>query len=217
MELAEVVGPAGRVIAVDQSLRFLSALGRMRMEQGIGNISTLALNLDSGELPAGVADGAWSRWMLSFVKLPRDVLARIASALKPGGVLALHEYFDYSTWRTAPRTPELEEFVAAVMASWRETGGEPDIALSVPLRLEELGLEMRRIRPIVEVVSVDHSKWSWLRAFIEEGRYRLAELGYMNAERADAIWQAFLEFEKLPGSRVITPGVLELVYSKTCL
>jgi hypothetical protein len=76
---------------------------------------------------------------------------------------------------------------------------------------------MRRIRPIVEVVSVDPPKWSWLRAFIEEGRYRLAELGYMNAERADAIWQAFLEFEKLPGGRVITPGVLELVYSKTCL
>ena len=31
------------------------------------------------------------------------------------------------------------------------------------------------------------------------------------------IRQAFLEFEKLPGGRVITPGLLELVYSKTCL
>jgi hypothetical protein len=62
---------------------------------------------------------------------PRELLARIAAALRPDATFVVHEYFDYGTWRASPRTPELEEFVAAVQTSWRKRGGEPDIALDL--------------------------------------------------------------------------------------
>ena len=58
-----------------------------------------------------IADRAWARWVFAFVKNPRDVLARVTAALAPDGIIVLHEYFDYSTWRAMPRCPELEEFV----------------------------------------------------------------------------------------------------------
>ena len=211
LDLAEMVGPSGRVVAIDKSERFLGALEAMRRERGLNNITPHKADLDGGEFPAVAADRAWCRWVLSFTNKPRDVLARLAASLRPEGVVILHEYFDYSTWRAAPRCLELEEFVSAVMASWRASGGEPDIALSLPGWLEELGFELRCVRPIVDIVQPGHMTWAWLRAFVEVGRQRLVDLGYLSAARAESIWQAFLTAEAAPGLWMISPGVLEII------
>lgn len=211
LDLAERVGPAGRVVAVDNSERFLAALDTMRRQRGIDNITTYRADLDSGEFPEVMADFAWHRWVLSFVRNPRNVLSRVAAALRPEGALVLHEYFDYSSWRAEPRCPELDEFVDAVMTSWRDSGGEPNIALSLPRWLEEFGFELARVRPLVDIARVDHMTWAWLRSFVEVGRRRLVELGYLSAGRAESIWRAFTLLEATPGAFMITPGVLEIV------
>jgi SAM-dependent methyltransferase len=217
LDLAEVVGPSGRVVAIDKSERFLEALEGMRRQRGLERIASYRADLDAGDFYPGTADRAWCRWVLSFVKNPREVLARIAAALGPGGVVVLHEYFDYATWRSAPRCSELEEFVAAVMASWRDQGGEPDVGLAVPGWLEELGFEIRCVRPIVEIVEINHLSWEWLRTFIEVGRKRLLDLGYLSVERAESIWQVFTRLEATPGRRMITPAVLEVVAVRKAL
>jgi len=192
LDLAELVGPSGRVLAIDKSERFLHALDATCRARRIDNITTFRVDLDADEFPDVVADHAWCRWVFAFVKNPRALLARIAAALEPDGVIVLHEYFDYSTWHAAPRCAELEDFVSAVMASWRDNGGEPDIALSLPRWLEELGFELRSARPIVDVVEPDHLSWRWLATFVEVGRSRLVDLGYLSPSRAQSIRHAFL-------------------------
>jgi len=64
------------------------------------------------------------------------------------------------------------------MTSWRETGGEPDIARQLPCWLEELQFE-RQVRPIVNIVESDTMLWAWLRTFIDVGRRRLTDIGYL--------------------------------------
>jgi len=214
LDLAELVGPSGRVVAIDKSERFLRALDAACRERRINNITAHLADLDAGEFPDGIADRAWGRWVFAFVKNPRAVLARIAAALAPDGVIVLHEYFDYSTWRAAPRCSALEEFVSAVMASWRDNAGEPDIALWLPLWLEELGFELRGARPIIDVVERNHLSWTWLATFVEVGRRRLVDLGYLPPSRAESIWQAFTTLQATPGARMITPGVLEIVAAR---
>ena len=214
LDLAELVGPSGVVVAIDKSGRFLEALDTMRQQRGIGNVTAHKADLDGDEFPAVAADRVWCRWVLAFVKHPRDVLAGVAAALKPDGVIVLHEYFDYSTWRAIPPCGDLEEFVGAVMASWRDNGGEPDIGLWLPGWLEELGFELRAARPIVDIVQRDHMLWSWLRTFLEVGRQRLVDLGYLSASRAVSMWDAFSRFESTPGSRMITPALLEIVAAR---
>jgi SAM-dependent methyltransferase len=213
VDLAEIVGPTGRIVALDKSERFLAALQAQRDERSLANLETHLCDLDAGEFPEVQADAAWCRWALAFVKYPREVLARIAGALRPRGTLVLHEYFDYRTWRSAPRCPELEEFVVAVMASWRATGGEPDIALSILAWLPELGLGLCTARPLVDCVKPGHPRWLWLRAFVEVGRYRLVDLGRLSQRDADALWRAFIALEATPGARMISPGVLEIIAS----
>ena len=214
LDLAHLVGPSGRVVAIDKSERFLSTLDATCREYRIHNISAHLADLDAGEFPDVIADRAWCRWVLAFVKDPRTVLARMAAAIAPGGAIVLHEYFDYATWRGAPRCSELEEFVSAVMASWRDNGGEPDIALWLPRWLEELGFELRSARPIVDVVEPDQLSWAWLASFVEVGRRRLVDLGYLSPGRAESIWQAFATLQATPGARMITPGVLEIVATR---
>jgi hypothetical protein len=182
--------------------------------RGLDNITTHKADVDGGEFPSLVADRAWCRWVLSFINKPRDVLERLAASLRPESIIVLHEYFDYSTWRAAPQCLELEEFVSAVMASWRASGGEPDIALSLPRWLDEPGFELRCVRPIIDIVQPGQMSLAWLRTFIEVGRRGLIDLGYLCVSRAESIWQAFTALEATPRTSMITPGVFEIVAEK---
>jgi SAM-dependent methyltransferase len=211
LDLAEVVGPSGRVIALDRSSRFLDALRAGCQRRGFDQVEARELDLDEDPLPPFAADGAWCRWVFAFVKRPRALLEQIAQALRPRGVLVMHEYFDYSTWRMAPRCTEVEEFVHMVMDSWRAQGGEPDIGLSLPGWLDELGLAIKSIRPIIDVVPASSFVWQWPRTFLQAGLGRLVELRCLTVERAHSMAQAFAACEARPATLMITPAVLEIV------
>ena len=209
LDLAAVVGPTGRVIAVDKSQRYLDHLAA----RGLAQITPVLRDLDGGDALPQV-HAAWARWVFCFLAKPRDLLARVVAAIEPGGVFVAHEYFDYRTWRTSPRVPEIEEYVAGVMASWRASGGEPDIALSLLPWLEELGVDVVSARPIVDVASPSHPKWGWLASFGASGLPRLVELGVISAERAPAIAAAWATLAERPHIHMVTPSLLEVVARK---
>lgn len=211
LDLAEIVGPSGHILAIDRSRRFLNALEAERNRRGLAQISTLELDLDDAELPDVKADGAWSRWVFSFVKKPHGLLQRAAGMLKPGGVIVMHEYFDYSTWRMAPRSPEIEDFVRIVMESWRANGGEPDIGLNLPSWLQELGFEIQTLRPMIDVVPPSNFVWQWPKEFLHSGLRRLVDLGHMTQDRARTISAVFEAAEAAPHTLMVTPAVLEII------
>lgn len=214
LDLAEIVGPDGRVVGVDRSRRFLGALDTMRRARGIENVTTHELDLAEATLPPLSADGAWCRWVLCFVPRPRDLLARIRDALRPGARFVSHEYFHYTTWRLAPRCLPQEEFVDVVVRSWRASGGEPDIALDLLRWMEELGFRIESTRPIVDVVAPDSYVWQWPSSFVRSGLRRFEDLGDISTSRAAAIADAFAEAERSPHTRMITPAVLEIVATR---
>lgn len=211
LDLAEVVGPSGKVVSIDRSRRFLNALKSMCLQRGLTNVASLELDLNVADLPALAADGAWARWVFAFVKNPRSLVERVAATLKPGGVFVLHEYFDYSTWKLMPRSPELEEFVRIVMQSWRADGGEPDIALDLPIWLKESGFELKCLRPIIDVVPPSNHVWRWPTAFVQVGLRRLVDLGYLDSERARVISETLTARESAPNTFMVTPAVLEII------
>jgi ubiquinone/menaquinone biosynthesis C-methylase UbiE len=214
LDLAEVVGATGRIIAVDRSRRFLDALQQRRDARHITNVEILESDLDDVTFESNVSDGAWCRWVLAFVPRPRDLLERIAKTLKPGGVFVSHEYFQYSTWRAVPQSLPFEEFVSATIDNWRKSGGEPDIGLEVPRWLEELGFEIESAEPIVHVITPRDYMWQWPASFMEIGLARLVELGAVSPERAPALQHALRDVASTPSMRMITPGVLEVIARK---
>jgi hypothetical protein len=118
---------------------------------------------------------------------PRRTVGHIAAALKPGGRAIFHEYADYRAWRTLPPDPDVERFRTLVMQSWRDSGGEPDIARACRAGWRTKGLEVVAMRPLVHVVRKGDFMWEWPAAFMASGARRLAELGYVEAGEAERL------------------------------
>jgi SAM-dependent methyltransferase len=150
-----------------------------------------------------------------FVKNPERLVRSIRQALRTGGKVVFHEYADYGSWRLAPCGPALEEFVSEVMASWRETGGEPDIALQLPLLLKEAGFQITHTEPITFSVHPADFRWRWPASFLEVNLRRLLELGRVDKRWCDRVKSEWATAEANPNTILLTPIVLEIIAEKT--
>ncbi|MDB4907100.1 MAG: hypothetical protein JWO05_1884 [Gemmatimonadetes bacterium] len=215
LDFAEIVGRTGRVIGVDRSRRFLDTLEHRARVRGLDNITLHELELDAdAPLPAEQVDGAWARWVFAFVQKPRELLARVARTLRPGGVLVMHEYYNYEGWTLVPPNPVQQDFVKRVVDSWRATGGEPDIGASLPAWLEGAGLRLTSVRPLVDIVPPTSFVWEWPSSFVEIGAQRLVDLGRMTTEEMHTLVQAYAESAQVPGALMATPGVIEIIATR---
>ncbi len=94
LELARLVGPNGRVVAVDVQARMLSVLRRRARRVGVlERIETRqadGADLAAGDL-AGRVDFALAFAMVHEVPDPARFFTEVAAALKPGGLILLAE------------------------------------------------------------------------------------------------------------------------------
>ena len=149
--------------------------------------------------------------MASFVASPAILVEKLAAAIRSGGVAIFHEYIDYGAWRLAPRSLLIEEFVQHVMASWREAGGEPDIALELPALLNAAGFRLREAVPRTFCVHPGDPLWQWPASFIDVNLKRLLELGRVTESWAASVRRELEEREADGISLMVTPLVLEIV------
>ena len=211
VDLAEIVGPTGQVLAVERSHRFLEAARHSCGLRELAQVSFQEADIMTEPIQTGEFDAAWCRWVASFVSSPARLLQRIRAALKPGGAAIFHEYANYATWQLSPRKPAVEEFVGAVMASWRAQGGEPNVALQFPDLLRDAGFTVTSVQPRIFTVSPGDFIWEWPASFIEVNVARLEQLGHLDAARAAAVRTEFMEAQADPGSWMTTPLVMEII------
>jgi SAM-dependent methyltransferase len=211
LDLAEIVGPQGEVLALDRSARFLEHLRGAAAARGLAQIRTQEVDVERDDLPAGSADAAWCRWIFTFLRRPEETLERLVRCLRPGGALVIHEYVEYATWRMVPRAPAFDAFIAAVMASWRAEGGEPNIGVELIPRLEQAGCRIESVRAICDVVGPGDFIWQWPTGFFDGGLARLVDLGRVDPAEADAMRSEFAAALADPHTRVVTPMVCEIV------
>lgn len=207
-DLAGLVGAGGQVIALERSPHFAASL----RSRGLANVDVRQQDVNDHDFGTAIADGAWTRWVLAFVADPARTVRHIAQALKSGAKAVFHEYADYQSWRTMPPSPDHEQFRALIVKSWRDSGGEPDIALQLPGLLNTAGLDLVAVRPIIKIVDRDDATWQWPASFIATGSARLHELGYATADEAER-FSTFLD-RLPPDTRMITPLVAEIIAIK---
>ena len=214
VDLAELVGPSGEVVAVERSARFVQAGQAACHARGLAHVRFYELDLMTDPLPVTGFDAAWVRWVACFVSSPATLLTRLAKSVRPGGLLIFHEYADYGAWRVAPRSELVEDFVKHVMESWRAAGGEPDVALALPSLMAECGFRVRSATPRVFCVRPCDHVWRWPAAFIDSNLNRLLELGRVDQEWVTAVRREFAAVESNPNALMLTPMVLELIAAR---
>jgi SAM-dependent methyltransferase len=211
VDLAEIVGPTGEVVAVERSARYAQATRAACRVRGFDHVHVHELDLMTDPIPATGMDAAWCRWVACFVSSPRALVDKLAAALRPGGVAVFHEYADYAAWQTCPPRPALAVFVQEVMASWRETGGEPEIAPTLIGNLADAGFVIREAVPRVFCVRPRDHAWQWPASFLAVYPDRLRELGRVDAAWVERVHQEFRAAEADLRTVMITPLVLEII------
>ena len=215
IDLAQIVGPAGEVVAVERSSKFVSVIKEACRLRALNHVKIHELDLMNDDLPLHRYDFSWCRWVLSFVSDPGVLIKKLAAVMPEGSIAIFHEYAHYTTWRFSPRRPALERFAEQVGESWRATGGEPDIGLNLPPLLSANEFTLRSAVPRIYCVRPSDYMWQWPAAFIENGASRLQELGRVDESFVNQVKAEFAEAAEDTDSLMLTPLVLEIVAERT--
>jgi ubiquinone/menaquinone biosynthesis C-methylase UbiE len=214
LDLARIVGPAGRVIAIDRAPDFLATLRQTVRDEGLAQIEVVDADLATDRLPAYGADFLWSRWVLSFTIDRPAAVANLAATLRPGGTVAIHELIEYGTQRMSPPVPAFDTYVSQLIAGWRASGGEPNLMADLPRLLDDAGIDTLSIEPMMRIARPHDAEWQWLAGVIASTSARFTELGAIDAARAEDVRAAFAAAEADPLTRLIPPLVGHLIGRK---
>jgi len=214
VDLAEIVGATGEVVALERSQNFVRAMEEACCARSLTNVKIHELDLMAGELPRGDYDFSWCRWVMSFVNDPALLIRKLGDVMRRGSVAIFHEYGHYETWHFFPRLANQERFREHVIATWRESGGEPDGAVPLATLLPANGFTIRSARPHLFCARPTDYMWQWPATFIEIYLPRLIEMGRINEEFADQVRDELAKAEKNQNAIMITPLVLEIIAEK---
>ena len=214
-ELAAIVGPSGRVIARDQSPLFLDfvraeceRLGLQQVEPSLGPVEELAFT-------PGSIDGTYARWLFCWLPEPGAALGRVADALKPGGVIAIQDYFDWGAMKLVPASDVVDRAIAACMRSWDEGGGTIDIAREIPTLAHEAGLEVEYFQPVARLGYVGSLEWRWLTQFFESYLPKISEAGLLDTSDLAAFGAEWKRRSAEGKSYCYTPTMADVILRKS--
>ncbi len=140
-DLAQLVTGSGLVSAVDESTHFIDYVNGQAKTRGLPQLK--AVKEDVQELKLGDKyDAAYCRWVLCWLADPARALQNIRKALKPGGKLVIHDYFNWKAMAAAPRSLAIEKMVQAAIASFVDRNGDVDIVARLLGLLRANGFEV---------------------------------------------------------------------------
>ena len=149
-QASRLVGPEGSVLATDISQEMLEVAARRAEQEGLGNITTLAMNAEQLDLLENQYDAVISRFGLMLIANIQHALAEIRRVLKPGGRLAA------LVWSKPEHNP-LFTLDEAILAKWRATeeakGPQADVfsladAVLFASRLKQAGFQEAQVQVI---------------------------------------------------------------------
>lgn len=211
LDLARLVGADGRVHGVDVSERFVRHLRAEAAARGLRNVTADVADVMHLELPGASFDGAWTRWVLCFVDDPEAVVRGVARALKPGAAFVVQDYLKYEGVLIAPEDPAFGRVFAAMMASWKATGGDGHVGARVPAMMERAGLEVTHLETLVRTGRPGSAVWQWPRTFYTNFLPTLVANGLLTQEDADAFDARWAEREREPGAFFSSPPMVEVI------
>lgn len=216
-ELAELLKREGRVIALDESRRYLDYLRASIASvggEGSAPIEVVEGDAQAIDLPEASVDGAWTRWVLHFTPEPERVVESVARVLRPGGRWAVQ---DYCAWRNlfwGPRCDTLPLLRKGILGMYESQRADSDIGRKLPAMCHRHGLRVRDLYPISAVIRPDETRWQWPMTFFTIFLPKVVAAGFLTEDERLAIMEELAEVERTPGGFFWTPPMIGLVVEK---
>jgi predicted methyltransferase len=90
--IAPLVGPTGKVLAIDIQPAMLEAIAQRARREHIGNVATVRSSAQDPNLAPGSVDLLFMVDVYHELEYPYEMMTKVRTALKPGGRIALIEY-----------------------------------------------------------------------------------------------------------------------------
>ena len=213
-DLIPLVGPSGRVIAVDESERFIEYVKSRAVALGVENMEAHVQDVQELKVPAHSVDVAYARWVLCFVPKPEAVIAGVVRALKPGGRFAVQDYIHWAALTLSPASDAFLRVIPSVGKSWRMHGGDPSIGQRLPALMAAAGLEVEEIRPLQRIARPGDPLWDWPTSFFNNFIPMLVEQGLVAQEDWRALQKEWAERTQDPNAVFWTPSMVEIIARK---
>jgi len=213
-ELGYMVGPNGQVIAVDKSQAFINHINELNKYQHL-NIEAQCVSFDDMVLQNNSLDGVYSRWALAWIPNAAEIIDKLVSSLKQGGVVVMHEYYDWSTFQIEPNLKNLTKGFMQAFQSFVDMDAEINIGKKLPGLFTNAGLEVIQVRPMSKCATISDMEWQWPRTFSNIYLPKLIESGYLNQEEVELALQEFDELERIDGASILCPQMVEVIAVKT--
>ncbi|MGH3359676.1 MAG: methyltransferase domain-containing protein [Nocardioidaceae bacterium] len=143
LEAAEMVGPTGSVIGIDQSAEALSWAARRIEAHNVHNISFLHDDLHTVPI-TGRFDAVIGRLVLLYTPDPAAVLRRYKTLLGPDGVIVAMEY-EMTAAGSIPPTPLSERIVSWITEAFRRSGLDPSLGARLGQVTADAGLDRAEV------------------------------------------------------------------------
>ena len=215
VDLATLVGERGRVVGIDASERAAAAARDEAKRRGLSNVRIVAGNAGDVDLSPNRPDGVFSRWLFCYLPDPARVVLRIAASLRPGGVVAVMDYWHYLAIRTEPRSPLFARIFGAVYKSFADAGGSLDVGGDLPRYFTAAGLSVRHVEPIAAIGRPGSPVWVWITDFQALYVPTLVARGYLASHEADEYFAWWNSLERTETAFVFAPPMLAVVAVKT--
>jgi ubiquinone/menaquinone biosynthesis C-methylase UbiE len=212
-ELAYLTGSSGKVIAIDKSPSYINHIQKIATLEEL-NIEAICSDFSEMELAPKGLDGMYCRWALAWVPKPKEVLAKVYDALKPGGKIVIHEYYDWSTHQTEPPLSNLSKAIKTAYESLENSEGELNIGRYLPSILNGMGMTVTGYRLMSKLATPISFDWQWPKSFYESYFPRLAEIGLLTEKEVKSALKDLLQLENTNGSSICCPLMLEIIAEK---
>ena len=214
LELADRVGSGGRVLAVDESARFIAALVRESTHLGLEHLTARVERVEALRLEPAALDGAFVRWLFCFLPDPAPVIERVVHGLRPGGRLVVWDYLNYGATTLQPRSRAFDRVLAAVEESWRRTGGDLNVGGRLPGLIAASGCRLVDLVPLARFIRPGTPFWDWPTQFFFSHVPRLVEAGLLTESERREFEAEWRDRERQPGTFLSAPPMIGIIAEK---
>jgi len=212
-ELAERVGPRGEVVALDESPRWIEHVEGESRRLGVSNVRAVRSRIQEADFEAGSFDLVFARWVLSFLRSPGEVVARLASSLADGGAFAFQDY-NHEGVSLFPESEGFRAVVRATRAMYAQAGGDTWVAGRTGAIFREAGLETESVVANVICGGPGSPAFRWAALFFPHFSGVMEQKGLLTAAERRRFLAEWAERERDPDAMFFSPIVVDAIGRK---
>lgn len=187
-----MAGQGAKVVAIDIDTRFIESLAGESIE-------VRRVDIRTDELPRDEFDLIHSRLVLEHLADRRQILTRLAAALRPGGWMVIEDY-DWTAFGLEGADSQLDRMTDALLSFMERAGFERTYGRQVVTDMVDAGLTDVRGEGRARIIDSSSPGFDFFRLSFESMRGAVVDAGVISREDADAAAARFGE-----DIRVFTP------------